>query len=83
MKLPWHNIKDFFKGQWVELIDCDWEPNKPFPRQAGVRHHAYDRNELLSMIKCSAPIEGSTILYLGVVNAVLEHPRYDGRVAML
>ena len=69
--LSWHSIRDFFKGQWVELIDCDWEWSKPFPRKAAVRHHAWDRNELLALIEKSGALTESSIMYLGVIEPVI------------
>lgn len=81
--LSWHSIRDFFKGQWVELIDCEWDARKPFPKRARVRHHAWDRQELLAAIEESGEMESSTIMYIGVIECVVEAAEVHGKAAVL
>lgn len=81
--LSWHSIRDFFKGQWVELIDCEWDARKPFPKRARVRHHAWDRQELLAAIEESGEIDSSTIIYIGVIDSVVEPGAVRGKIAVI
>lgn len=81
--LSWHSIREFFKGQWVELIDCDWEWSRSYPRKARVRHHAWDRNELLAHIEAAGERRESTIMYVGVLDSVIEAGASRGKVAVL
>lgn len=52
-KIPWTIAKEIFQGEWIEIVDSEWEWNAPHPRWVRVRRHARDRNELLSQISHS------------------------------
>lgn len=71
-KMSWNKIKQLFDGEWVELVEFDWEWSSPFPRTARVRQHAPDRAELLELIGDSdAARKNSIILYVGAAAAAL------------
>jgi len=73
-KLSWKSIRDKFPGQWVELVDFDWDWDKRYPTQASVRHHAIDREALKSLIRKNGPVEGSAVVYLGAVKSLVAKP---------
>lgn len=70
-KLPWSNIRNQFRGQWVELVDFDWDWDKHRPTTAAVRHHAADRGSLRSLINQTGSIENSVVMYMGAVDTVV------------
>lgn len=72
-RLSWSQISEFFQGEWVELVDYKWDWKQPFPTLGRVRHHAVDRNDLLTQIRSAEAIEGSVVLYLGVSRSSFEY----------
>ena len=68
----WSEIKDNFKNQWVELVDCQWDPERPHPESACVRHSDPRRHTLVSKVARSGKLSDSAILYLGATSPVLE-----------
>lgn len=78
--MSWNRIKEHFEGEWVELVDFDWEWTSSFPRLARVRNHASDRSELMSLIDSQGPAAGSVILYVGRAASVVSR---DSSVAAL
>ncbi|MCB0339728.1 MAG: hypothetical protein KDD53_08990, partial [Bdellovibrionales bacterium] len=64
-RLSWSRIKSLYRGQWVELIDFEWDWESHYPAWACVRHHHYDRNELLRLIEQSPAKKETVLLYLG------------------
>lgn len=78
--MSWNRIKELFDGEWVELVDLDWEWTSSFPRLARVRNHASDRAELMSLIGHQGSIQGSVILYVGSSASVIS---LDSSVAAL
>lgn len=78
--MSWNRIKELFEGEWVELVDLDWEWSSSFPRLARVRNHASDRAELMSVIGEAGAVEGSVILYIGAAASIVNR---DSSVAAL
>ncbi len=70
-RLSWSKLQDSFEGEWVELIDFEWNWTLAHPIWARVRHHASDRNELLSKIEQSGKVPGSIVFYMGAHNTFL------------
>jgi hypothetical protein len=79
-RMSWNRIKELFEGEWVELIDFDWEWTSSFPRLARVRNHASDRAELMSLIEAQGSIENAVVLYVGAAASVVNR---DSSVAAL
>ena len=64
-RIPWSRIREAFAGEWVELVEYSWKPDRLHPHAARVRHHSSDRNALLSQIERSGTVEGSVVLFVG------------------
>jgi hypothetical protein len=64
-KIPWSRIQDAFEGEWVELVEYAWKPERLHPHAGRVRHHSSNRKELLEMIAASGRADNSIILYVG------------------
>ena len=79
-RMSWNRIKELFEGEWVELVDFDWEWTSSFPRLARVRNHASDRAELMSLIDVQGSLENSVVLYVGAAASVVSR---DSTVAAL
>jgi hypothetical protein len=72
-RLSWKLLKEAFAGEWVELIDYQWDWSAPHPRWARVEAHASDRGELLSHIqKRGGMTESSLILYIGATSSIID-----------
>ena len=71
-RLSWSRIKDFFQGEWVELVDFEWEWGKSNPRWAVVRYHASDRNQLMRKIQMSGERSDSIVLFIGPTESVIQ-----------
>ena len=71
-RLSWSEIKDSFKNQWVELVDCDWDPDRHHPESACVRNSAPQHHTLVSRVSRRERLAGSAILFLGQTSPVLE-----------
>jgi hypothetical protein len=69
-----------YPGEWVELVDVQWDWNKPTPSAARVRNHAPDRGDLMKKIQSSAVKPDAVVLYLGSTPAVVER---DARLRAL
>jgi hypothetical protein len=69
-----------YEGEWVELVEVQWDWNKPTPSAGRVRNHASDRAELMKMIQRSIPNPEAVVLYLGAPGSVIER---DARAAAL
>ena len=69
--LNWNEICKLFLGERVELFDLDWDWDKPFPKSARVRHHASDRDEVVSMIRKDGEIRDSVIMYLDAARSAI------------
>jgi hypothetical protein len=70
-RLSWSMIKESFAGEWVELVDCDWDWDRATPSRAQVRHYSSDRNELMRQIQCDGELEDAIVLYVGTAEAPL------------
>lgn len=64
-KLSWKEIKELYPDQWVELIECDWDPVEPDPACGVVRHHAKKRKELHELIMKDKPVNDAAVIYAG------------------
>ena len=72
-KFVWSQLKDFFEGEWVELVDYKWDWNQPCPAWARIRNHASDRMELLNQIREDGAVEGAVVLFIGNNHSTYEH----------
>ena len=45
-RLSWAEIKHKYEGQWVQLVDYEWEWESSFPRWARVKSVSTHRAEL-------------------------------------
>lgn len=72
-RMSWNRIKELFAGEWVELVDYDWDWNSAFPRSARVRRHASDRNELMAQPATGASSDAPVVLFVGAAAAVVNH----------
>lgn len=79
-RLTWSHIKEMYPGEWVELIDVQWDWQKPTPSSGQVRNHAADRSELMKMVQASGPHPEAVVLYVGAAPAVVER---DARLEAL
>lgn len=79
-RLSWSHIKEMYEGEWVELVEVEWDWNKPTPSGGRVRNHATDRADLMKMIQRSAHQPDAVVLYLGAPGSVVER---DARAAVL
>lgn len=60
-RLPWKLLREAFAGEWVELVDYEWEWGAPVPRWGKVRSHASDRNSLIKIMRADEKARGDTI----------------------
>jgi hypothetical protein len=70
-RLAWSQIRDFFEGHWIELVDVEWSDRSLFPHRARVRNFATDRSSLLEMISQSKKQEGTVVLYVGNMSPLI------------
>ena len=63
-KLTWDQIRKKYDGQWVHLIDYDWDDGAPYPTAGVVHIHAKTRKEFNQLIMSSERISGARI-YVG------------------
>ena len=68
-KLTWEELHNSFRGEWVELIDYEWEWDKKFPIWVIVRHHSTDRDLLNDMIASGDEIDDAIVIYLGAASS--------------
>lgn len=66
-RLSWEEIEQEFDGEWVQLVDFDWDMTEPNLKAGVVRFHAKGRKELSSFIKGNAPRD-SAIFYVGKIS---------------
>lgn len=66
-KLSWDEIKQRYPDQWVELIECEWNPVEPDPYNGIVRHHSKRRKELHELIMQDQPVDDAAVIYVGDV----------------
>ncbi|MCO6430677.1 MAG: hypothetical protein J5J00_07425 [Deltaproteobacteria bacterium] len=70
-RLSWNQIREWYHGQWVELVDYEWEWDQKTPTRARVRNYSSDRRELLERSKRSDSPEGAVILFVGSPNSFI------------
>jgi hypothetical protein len=65
-RLTWDQIKQRYKGEWVELVDYDWPDNVPWPKAGVVRIHSSNRKEFWRLANAATPIpQDSASLFVG------------------
>lgn len=63
-KLTWEEIKTKYDGEWVELVDFEWDETEPDPQTGRVRVHSKDKKEFHKMILDRPDCE-TAIVYVG------------------
>jgi hypothetical protein len=63
-KLTWAEIKQRYDGQWVQLVDYDWDDSEPYPSSGIVTVHAPTRKEFDQLTKQSSDYDAAR-LYVG------------------
>ena len=63
-KLTWHEIREQFDQEWVQLIDFDWPEGEPFPASGIVQFHAPDRKQF-DMLSRQNPIDDAACVFVG------------------
>lgn len=66
-KLTWDEIKQQYDGQWVELIDFDWDEAEPDPQAGVVRCHSKDRKEFHRLILQDPVPAEAALVYVGEI----------------
>lgn len=78
--LSWSQIQDIFAGEWVEMVDVEWQPNSVMPRRARVRSAAPDRASLLKLAQASKSqaedAADSIIVFIGPVRPTVTRTAY-------
>ncbi len=64
LRLTWSQIVEMFDGEWVELVDFNWDWKDAHPRLATVRHHAPDRRALMESVRNAPTDQVTAILYI-------------------
>ena len=65
-KLSFDEIKARYNEEWVELIDCDWPEDTPWPKAGFVRVHHPKRKEFWKLVKQNEPVkQGGAVLFIG------------------
>lgn len=62
--ISWDQITKLYSGQWVELVDCEWEWHEAHPKQARVQNASFQRSNLFSTNKTNLSKEESIILFV-------------------
>lgn len=65
-KISWNEIKNDFAGQWVELVDCDWDWKDAHPRSARILNSSDNRKKLITKDS-----KDSVILYVSGGNTLI------------
>ncbi len=63
-KLSWEQICKEYNGEWVHLVDYEWEDSSPYPRSGVVNIHATTRKEFDQLMLQAMPISGARV-YVG------------------
>jgi hypothetical protein len=66
-KLSWNTIRDSFSGEWIELVNYQWEWGEATPRWGRVRFHSADRAGLMRQIEAAGEVSDSVVLYVGAI----------------
>lgn len=75
-RLSWNQVKKLYEGQWVELVDFEWDWNNAYPRWACVGLSADSREELLSL----STNDESLILFIGAAECMVRQD--ESRVSL-
>ena len=62
--LTWQTIQERFNGEWIQLVDYEWEEHEADPRMGVVRLHSKDEKEFHRMLKAN-PVAESAVLFVG------------------
>ena len=65
-KLTWEQIEERYKGEWVELVDYEWDETEPDPRSGVVRTHSSNRKEFDHLIRQNPP-DDSALVFVGKI----------------
>jgi hypothetical protein len=65
-KLSWNEIQKQYDGEWIELVDYDWDETEPDPEAGVVRVHSKNRKEFEDLVR-KAPPEDSALLFVGKI----------------
>jgi len=60
-KLRWEEISKQFDGEWVLLVDYDWDDTQPYPSAGIVECHAPGRKEFNRLAKASQSIDAARV----------------------
>lgn len=63
-KLTWEEITRQYQGEWVELVDCDWDETEPDPKAGIVRVHSKDRKQLSKLMSGLESVD-SAVVFVG------------------
>ncbi|MCC6220948.1 MAG: hypothetical protein IT291_06885 [Deltaproteobacteria bacterium] len=65
-KLTWDEIIKQYYGEWVELVDYEWDETEPDPKAGVVRIHSKNRKEFEGLVR-TAPPEDSALVFVGKI----------------
>ena len=65
-KITWDEIRKIYDGEWVELVDFDWDETEADPQAGVVRVHSKDKEEFRKLILDRPDCE-TAIVYVGDV----------------
>ena len=74
-KMSWNTLKETFEGEWVELVEFEWDWNRAYPLWARVRNCASDRQELIKKVHASGEVADAVIFYIGTTGSVVSLDR--------
>ncbi len=63
-KLTWNEIKQKYDGEWVQLVDYDWDDSEPYPSAGVVSVHAPTRKQFDQLSKESSAYDAARV-YVG------------------
>ena len=66
-KLTWQEIEERYRGEWVELIDYEWDLAEINPLAGVVRVHSKNRKEFDKLLLQDRP-KDSAVIYIGKLN---------------
>ncbi len=65
-RLTWEQIREQYDGEWVELVDYEWDETEPDPTAGVVRVHSKKRKEFEDLVRNSPP-EDSALVFVGKI----------------
>lgn len=63
-KLTWQEIEERYDGQWVQLVDYEWNDEDLYPTYGVVQAHAPTRKEFNALVR-EQPPSGAARIYVG------------------